>query len=127
EARLEAGEEERLQVEATRLRHADRLRELVAAALARLSEGERAALDEMVGAAHACDQAAALDPSLAGARGMIEEARLATAEAARQLADYASALEADPEGLEAIETRREAIARLRRKYRRGVEELIAWR
>ena len=127
EAKLVPGEEESLAIEAARLRHADRLRQLVGGALDALSEGERAALEQIVAAAHACDQAAALDPSLAAARATLEEARIAAAESIRQLADYAAALEADPQALESIEARRDRIARLTRKYRRTVEELSAWR
>ena len=127
EAKLVPGEEESLAIEAARLRHANRLRQLVGGALDALSEGERAALEQIVAAAHACDQAAALDPSLAAARATLEEARIAAAESIRQLADYAAALEADPQALESIEARRDRIARLTRKYRRTVEELSAWR
>ena len=127
EAKLVPGEEESLAIEAARLRHADRLRQLVGSALDALSEGERVALEQIVAAAHACDQAAALDPSLAAARATLEEARIAAAESIRQLADYAAALEADPQALESIEARRDRIARLTRKYRRTVEELSAWR
>ena len=127
EAKLVPGEEESLAIEAARLRHANRLRQLVGGALDALSEGERAALEQIVAAAHACDQAAALDPSLAAARATLEEARIAAAESIRQLADYAAALEADPKALESIEARRDRIARLTRKYRRTVEELSAWR
>ena len=127
EAKLVPGEEESLAIEAARLRHADRLRQLGGGALDALSEGERAALEQIVAAAHACDQAAALDPSLAAARATLEEARIAAAESIRQLADYAAALEADPQALESIEARRDRIARLTRKYRRTVEELSAWR
>ena len=127
EARLEIGEEERLRIEAARLQHADRLRQLVAQALERLSEGEGAARDAIAAAAHACEQAAALDPSLDPARGVLEEAGIAAAEAVRQLSEYAASLEGDPRALETIESRRELISRLSRKYRRGVEELLAWR
>ena len=127
EAKLVPGEEESLAIEAARLRHADRLRQLVGGALDALSEGERAALEQIVAAAHACEQAAALDPSLAAARATLEEARIAAAESIRQLADYAAALDADPQALESIEARRDRIARLTRKYRRTVEELSAWR
>ncbi|HTM57049.1 MAG TPA: DNA repair protein RecN [Candidatus Udaeobacter sp.] len=126
QARLVAGEEERLEIESARLRHTDRLRELAAGAFERLSEGDHAALGGISAAAHACDHAAALDPSLGEARATLEEARIAAAEAARQLADYLSALDADPVALESIESRRELLSRLQRKYRRGIEELIAW-
>jgi DNA repair protein RecN (Recombination protein N) len=127
EARLESGEEDALRIEAARLQHADRLRQLVGQALERLSEGEGAARDALAAAAHACESAAALDPSLEPARSVLEEANIATAEAARQLSEYAGSLEGDPRALETIEARRDLISRLTRKYRRSIDELLAWR
>jgi DNA repair protein RecN (Recombination protein N) len=127
EARLELGEDEILKLEAARLAHADRLRELVEQALRRLTEGERAAVEAIAQAARAVEQAATLDPSLADSLPALDEARIAATESARALATYASKLDADPAALERIESRRERIARLTRKYRRGLTELITWR
>jgi DNA repair protein RecN (Recombination protein N) len=127
EAQIVEGEEEQLRLEAGRLAHADRLRELVGEALERLSEGDRPALETIAGAAHAIDQAATLDPSLAETLPLLEEARIAAGEAARALADYAARLESDPQALEAVEARRELLTRLARKYRREPPELIRWR
>jgi DNA repair protein RecN (Recombination protein N) len=127
EARLDPAEEEALRDEAARLAHADRLRERVAEAAARLSEGEAAALETLAAAGHAVAQAAALDPSLAEVERALADARIAAAEAARALAGYAAALDADPRELERIEARRETIARLVRRYRRDVAGLLAWR
>uniref|UniRef100_A0A832I249 DNA repair protein RecN n=1 Tax=Eiseniibacteriota bacterium TaxID=2212470 RepID=A0A832I249_UNCEI len=127
DARLEEGEDERLRVEASRLAHADRLRLLVAEALGRLTEGDAPALGHLAAALHAVEQGARLDPSLEEALPWLREAEIATAEAGRALAGYADRLEADPEALERIEERRALIARLTRKYRREVPDLIAWR
>lgn len=127
EAQLRAGEDEALTIEAARLGHADRLRALVADALDQLAEGEGAAASRLGAAAHALEQAAALDPSLEETAPLLEEARIAISEAARALAAYAGGLDADPAALEEVEARRERIARLVRRYRRGVAELIAWR
>lgn len=127
EAKLTEGEEESLRGEAARLAHADRLRILVGAALEHLTEDEHAAVDAIAAAARALEQAAALDPTLAETLPALDEARIAADEAARTLADYAASLEADPARLESIEARRELIARLVRKHRRSVTELIAWR
>ena len=127
EAKLVTGEEERLKVEAARLAHADRLRTLVEQALAKLADGEGAAVDAIAAAARAVEQAASLDPSLADALPTLDEARIAAAEAARALSAYGAGLEADPQALEAVEARRERIARLQRKYRRDVPGLISWR
>lgn len=126
-ARLEDGEEERLRVEASRLAHADRLRELTGGALARLTEGDDTALAGLAAALHAVEQAARLDPDLEAALPWLREAEIATAEASRALAGYANRLEADPEALEGVEARRELLAGLTRRYRRGVRELLAWR
>jgi DNA repair protein RecN (Recombination protein N) len=126
EAALAEGEEEQLRIDASRLAHADRLRTLAASALERLSEGE-GATDASLGAArHALEQAASLDPSLEAVLEPVREAALLADEAVRTLAAYLDGLEADPAALEAIEARRERIARLVRKYRRSVPELIAW-
>lgn len=127
QAKLVAGEEEELQRESARLAHADRLRALAGEALARLSEGEAAASDGLSAAEHALTQAAALDASLEETLPVLRDARIAATETARTLSAYLDGLEADPRALESIETRRDLIARLTRKYRRDVPALLAWR
>lgn len=127
EAKLAEGEEESLRVEAARLAHADRLRDLAGAALARLSDGDAAAAGSLGAARHALEQAAALDPSLEETLAPVQEAAIAAEEAARSLAGYLDRLEADPAALEAVEARRELYARLTRKFRRDVPALLAWR
>lgn len=127
EAKLADGEPESLALDAARLSHADRLRGLVAGALEQLSDGEAAATRSLGGARHALEQAAALDPSLEETLAPVQDAAIAAEEAARALADYLDGLESDPAALEAVESRRELYARLTRKYRRTVGELLAWR
>jgi DNA repair protein RecN (Recombination protein N) len=127
QAKLREGEEEELGAEAARLAHADRLRELATTANERLAEGDGAALDALGTARHAIEQAAALDPSLAEAVQQLAEAGIAAQEASRTLAAYLDHLEADPQRLEQVEERRELYARLTRKYRRPLADLLAWR
>jgi DNA repair protein RecN (Recombination protein N) len=127
EAALREGEEDELKSEAARLAHADRLRELAALANERLAEGDGAAVGSLGAARHAIEQAAALDPSLADALVQLAEASIAAQESARTLSRYLDQLEADPERLDHVEQRRELYARLTRKYRRPVAELVAWR
>jgi len=127
DARLREGEEEELKTEGARLAHADRLRELMVLANERLAEGERAVVGSLGAARHAIEQAAALDPSLADALAQLTEASIAAQESARTLARYLDRLDADPERLEQVEQRRELYARLTRKYRRSLTELLAWR
>jgi DNA repair protein RecN (Recombination protein N) len=127
DAKPAEGEEEELRLEAARLAHADRLRELATLALEQLSDGETAASGSLAAARHALEQAAALDTSLEEVLAPAQEAAIAAQEAARALAGYLDRLEADPAALESIEARRELYARLTRKYRRDVPGLIAWR
>jgi DNA repair protein RecN (Recombination protein N) len=127
EACLREGEEDELKAEATRLAHADRLRELATLAGDRLSEGDDAAVDALGAARHAIEQAAALDTSLEEALQQLTEAGIASQEASRTLAAYLAKLDADPERLEQVEARRDLYARLTRKYRRPIHELVTWR
>jgi DNA repair protein RecN (Recombination protein N) len=127
EAKLILGEEQALAQEAARLAHGDKLRALVGQALASLSELDDAATAKLAASAHALEQAAALDPSLDLALPGIREAAIAAEESARTLSTYLDRLEADPERLDEVEGRRDLLARLTRKYRRSVQELIAWR
>ncbi|HEY3215605.1 MAG TPA: DNA repair protein RecN [Candidatus Eisenbacteria bacterium] len=127
EARLEDGELERLERDAARLAHADRLRALVTEALARLSESDASATESIGAAVQRIEQAATLDPSLAENVPPLREAAIAVAEASRTLASYVDGLEADPRELETIEARRDRIERLIRKYRRSVPDLMSWR
>jgi len=126
EAAPKPGEDQALRAEAERLRHADRLRSLLAGALERLSEGDGSAAVSLAGATRALGQAAALDPALAAALPALEEARIAAEETARTLAGYLADLDADPAAIETIETRRETLARLQRKYHRDLAGLLAW-
>jgi DNA repair protein RecN (Recombination protein N) len=127
EAKLVAGEDEELGREAARLAHADRLRELTQSALGRLSESDESVVTALAAARHAIEQAAALDASLEAVVPSLDEAAIAAADAARTLQGYADGLEADPAALERVEARRDLIARLTRKYRRDVPELLQWR
>jgi len=127
EARLEDGEEETLAASAARLAHADRLRLFAAQALEQLADGDPNASTLLAAATHALEQAQALDPSLGEVVTPLREAAISVAEATRALTGYSGKLEADPESLEVVESRRDMYARLKRKYRRDVPGLIAWR
>jgi len=126
EAKLVEGEEDDLAQEAARLQHADRLRALVTQALEALSDADRSAGVLLGSAAHALEQGAALDSTLNTVLPGVREAAITVSESARELTAYLERLEADPERLESIETRRDLILRLVRKYRRPVPELVAW-
>jgi DNA repair protein RecN (Recombination protein N) len=57
---------------------------------------------------------------------MLRPAELAAEEAALELRNYLSHLEADPERLEQIESRLAALDKLKRKYGPGIEQVLAY-
>jgi len=59
-------------------------------------------------------------------REHLKSAELSLQEAAYALRDYLSGLEANPARLEEVETRLEAIARLKRKYGHSIAEIQAF-
>ena len=67
-----------------------------------------------------------IDESLEPLREHLKSADLSLQEAAYGLRDYLSRLEANPGRLEEIETRLEAIARLKRKYGQSIAEILAF-
>lgn len=125
-ARLGGVDEEGLASERNRLLHADRIRQLGEAALSALSEGEGSAADRAGEAFRAFSELARIDMSFAQAQAesaMLKESIRDLAGAAR---DAAGAADADPERLSALESRLEAISRLRRKYGATVGEILAY-
>jgi DNA repair protein RecN (Recombination protein N) len=68
-----------------------------------------------------------LDPTLADAQRLVDEAAIACREALGALAHYADTLDADPARLEAIEARLSAFEAAARKHRVDVAELPALR
>ncbi|MBI2773261.1 MAG: DNA repair protein RecN [Chloroflexi bacterium] len=120
EAGLVPGEDEGLRAEQARLAGAGRIRESVAMAMealdaAPLGEAVRA-VEEIVGrdadAAELADLGALLETS--------------AEDLTRALRRYREGIEEDPERLAAIEERLDLVARLRRKYGDGVDEILAY-
>jgi DNA repair protein RecN (Recombination protein N) len=67
-----------------------------------------------------------IDATLDGLREHLKSAELSLQEAAYALRDYLSGLEANPGRLEEVETRLEAIARLKRKYGHSIALILAF-
>ncbi len=109
------GETDALEAEEARLSHVERLIEETGSAEVVLV-GDEGAADALGAAANAAEAAASMDPAAAG---MAERARALAAEAAelaRDLRDYREALAADPERLEEVRGRVQALNTLHRKY-----------
>ncbi len=120
-ARLQPGEEERLEVEARRLGQAGALSEQVAHLLELLEDGETSARQALSDAARGLGAVARLDPSTAEWRDLLDAVEANLDDLTRALREYAGSLEEDPRRLAAAEARRDLLYQLRHKYGDSVE------
>lgn len=129
-ANLVAGEEEELEVELQRLRHAERLMQAVRQSLEELYEGERAGVTVatmLASIENILRQAASYDPSLGPYVRLLEEMRVGVEGLAQDLRAYLRGLDADPQRLATVEDRLALIRGLTRKYAPTVAEVLAQR
>jgi len=123
--RPEAGEDERLKSERQRLLHADRIRRAAGAALDALSEAEGSAADRLGEAGRAFAELAAIDPALDAHREEADELKRRIADLAAAARDAAESIDADPDRLQALETRLADLQRLERKHGLSGAALLA--
>ena len=123
-AGLEAEEEAALENERRVLQNVQRLEEAATAAYAALYGGEESAVSLARVAAKRVDELCRIDASLTDLREHLKAADLSLQEASYTLRDYVSRLEANPGRLEDVESRLEAISRLKRKYGATVAQVL---
>jgi DNA repair protein RecN (Recombination protein N) len=124
-AALRPGEPEELAAEESRLAHAERIIDLARGAQAALAD-DGSAVDRLREAAVALRAVAALDQP-ADALGARAEALSAEADdLAGELRAYREALTLDPDRLDEVRERVQAIRALERKYGDGVEGILAF-
>ncbi|MGA2593724.1 MAG: DNA repair protein RecN [Bryobacteraceae bacterium] len=121
-----AGEDEALEAERRVLQNLGRLQENAETAYAALYDTPESALAQVRLAAKRLDDLCRIDPTLAGLGEQLQSAEVALKEAAYGLRDYLSGLEANPGRLEEIENRLALLDKLKRKYGRSIEEVIAF-
>ena len=132
DARLAPEEDARLDARLSVLRHVERVREGIVAALAALSaaaeSGERpSAADRLADAVRRLTQAARHDPQLAGLTGEARDALAAVQAIGDELERALERLESEPGELDRLESRRAEIESLERKYGPGVTGVLATR
>jgi DNA repair protein RecN (Recombination protein N) len=125
-ARLEPGEDERLESERAVLRNMEKVRSAAASAYAALYEDEGSALQRLAGVNRALDELARYDRALDSHREPATMARVALDDLARALGDYLGKLEADPRRLEEVEDRLALLDRLKRKYGGTMKDVLAF-
>jgi DNA repair protein RecN (Recombination protein N) len=116
DARLVAGEDERLEEEARRLEHADELRSLVAGLTAALDGEDESVLSRLGTVARTLGTAQRIDPSLVRLQDAYDAAYYNLEALCRELEEYQQGVELDPARLDEVRRRRDLIFGLGKKY-----------
>ena len=117
------GEWEALSAEHTKLAHGSSLVAGAESSLEALSEAEDATLSRLSAVAGQLRELSAHDAMLVPIVEMLESAEAQASEAARELRNYASKIELDPQALRSVEARIEALHAAGRKFRVKPAEL----
>ena len=124
EARLVAGEDERLDEEARRLEHAEELRALADGAATLLDGSEDAVLRQLAALHRSLGALERIDPSLARLSELYDSAFYTLEELSRELVEYERGVDLDPERLAEVQRRRDLLFRLCKKYGPSLSETM---
>ena len=125
-AQLEGEEDAALENERRVLQNVQRLEEAATAAYDAVYESEESAARLTRAALKRVDELCRIDSGLEPVREQLKAADLSLQEASYGLRDYLSRLEANPGRLEEVETRLDAIGKLKRKYGSAISEILAF-
>ncbi len=126
EAKLEPGEDARLEDERRVLSNLEKIRAAAGGAFQELYEDEGAAIARVAAAARQIDELSRYDSATAPQIESLASARATLEDIAEFLRDYVGRLEANPARLEEIEDRLALLDRLKRKYGNSVEAILAY-
>jgi DNA repair protein RecN (Recombination protein N) len=126
QAHLVPGEDVRLEEEKRVLVNLEKIRAAAGTAFEHLYEDEGSACSRLAAVSRALDELARYDTAAAQHAEPLASARAVLDDIAHFLRDYAGKLQANPHRLEEIEDRLALIDRLKRKYGRSVEEILAY-
>lgn len=124
EAKLREGEDAKLDGEARRLTHAEELRALAAEVTGTLDGGDEAALRRVGRLQRTLATLQKIDPSTSRLQGLFDAAFYALEELSREAEAYLGSVEHDPKRLAELESRRDLIFRLLRKYGGTIEGVL---
>ena len=126
QAKLQTGEDARLEEERKILCNLEKIRAAATSAFEELYEDEGAAISRVAAAARQLDELRRYDSAIAPEIEPLAAARATLEDVAAFLRDYVGNLEANPARLEEIEDRLALIDRLKRKYGSSVEAILAY-
>ncbi len=125
-ARLESGEDERLEAEKRVLANAERVYAAAIAAYDQLYDGSSSASASLRAAAKSIEELARFDEKFRETATAVQSARLTIEDIGATLRDYAEEINASPERLAEIEDRLAILDRLKRRYGQTLDEVIAY-
>ena len=120
------GEDTELEAERKILQNVTRLQENAGAAFTLLYDSPESASTQLRVALKRIEELLRIDESLAETAASLKQAAVLTDDASYALRDYLGRIEGDPRRLEDVESRLAALDRLKRKYGRTVEEVLAF-
>jgi DNA repair protein RecN (Recombination protein N) len=125
-ARLEPGEDVKLETEKRVLANAEKLYGAAQAAYELMYEADSSVLANLSAARKHLEELARFDAKFQDALASIENAKTAIEDASATARDYAEGIDASPERLAEVEDRLALIDRLKRKYGSTVDEIVAY-
>ena len=124
EAKLRAGEDERLESEKRVLANAEKIYTAAMNAFDLLYEGNASTSSSLRGSQKCIEELARYEPRFQEALSAIETARISVEDVGATLRDYAGGIHASPEHLAEVEDRLAFIDRLKRKYGPTLDDVI---
>lgn len=124
DARLQAGEDEKLEAEKRVLANAEKIHNAAMNAFDLLYEGNGSTSSTLRAAQKQVEELARYEPKFQDAVTALESARISVEDVGTTLRDYAGGIQASPERLAEVEDRLAAIDRLKRKYGPTLDDVI---
>jgi DNA repair protein RecN (Recombination protein N) len=124
DARLQPGEDERLETEKRVLANAKKIHSAAMHAFDLLYEGEASTSASLRAAQKHIEELARYEPKFQETMATLETARISVEDVGASLRDYAGGIEASPEHLAEVEDRLAAMDRLKRKYGPALDDVI---
>jgi len=126
DAKLAPGEDSSLEVERSRLMHAERLMDIVFTLYQAMYEKDASIIATLSALVKNLDKAVAIDPDLDQCRAQLKSAQAQLEDVALAMRDYRSRIKIDPDRFERVEERLQLIRNLKKKYGSSIEEILAF-
>jgi DNA repair protein RecN (Recombination protein N) len=126
DARVQSGEDERLETEKRVLANAEKIYNAAMQAFDLLYEGDGSTSSSMRAAQKQIEELARYEPKFQEALAALETARISVEDVGATVRDYAGGMHASPEHLAEVEDRLALLDRLKRKYGPALDDVIAF-